>query len=165
MKLEDKIRTNKRITDLIESLAERYRANLAPHKASGESSKFTYDFRIEDNVFTVSFDLVDYWWYIENGRGPGKMPPISAIERNSRVSAIEKWIEVKPIIPDSRTGKTPTTKQLAFLIARSIGEKGTKGTHALDNTIRSSDDIVDALRSELVTSIREWVVEELKNKP
>ena len=156
MKLEDKIRTNKRITDLIESLAERYRANLAPHKASGESSKFTYDFRIEDNVFTVSFDLVDYWWYIENGRGPGKMPPISAIE---------KWIEVKPIIPDSRTGKVPTTKQLAFLIARSIGEKGTKGTHALDNTIRSSDDIVNALRSELVTSIREWVIEELKNKP
>jgi hypothetical protein len=84
------------------------------------------------------------------------MPPISAIE---------KWIEVKPIIPDSRIGKVPTTKQLAFLIARSSGEKGTKGTHALDNTIRSSDDIVDALRSELVTSIREWVVEELKNKP
>lgn len=155
MKLEDKIRVNKRITDLIESLAERYRANLSPHKASGESSKFTYDFRIEDNVFTVSFDLVDYWWYVENGRGPGKMPPISAIE---------KWIEVKPVIPDSRTGKVPTTKQLAFMIARSIGEKGTQGTHALDKTIRSSDDIVDALKSELLTSIREWVNSELNNK-
>ena len=155
MKLEDKIRANKKITDLIESLAERYRANLAPHKASGDSSKFTYDFRIEDDVFIVSFDLVDYWWYIENGRGPGKMPPISAIE---------KWIEVKPIIPDSINGKVPTTKQLAYMIARSIGEKGTSGTHALDKTIQSSDDIVDALKSELVTSIREWVIDELNSK-
>ena len=155
MKLEDKIRANKKITDLIESLAERYRANLAPHKASGESSKFTYDFRIEDDVFIVSFDLVDYWWYVENGRGPGKMPPISAIE---------EWIEVKQIVRDSRNGKVPTTKQLAYVIARSIGEQGTKGTHALDKTIQSSDDIVDALKSELVTSIREWVISELNSK-
>ena len=155
MKLEDKIRVNKRITDLIESLAERYRANLAPHKASGDSSKFTYDFRIEDNIFTISFDLVDYWWYIENGRGPGKMPPISAIE---------KWIEVKPIIPDSRNGKVPTTSQLAYVIARSIGEKGTSGTHALDKTIQSSDDIIEELKSELVSSIREWVISELNSK-
>ena len=155
MELEDKIRANKKITDLIESLAERYRANLAPHKASGESSKFTYDFRIEDDIFTVSFDLVDYWWYVENGRGPGKMPPISDIE---------EWIDVKPIVRDSRNGKVPTTKQLAYVIARSIGEKGTKGTHALDKTIQSSDDIVDALKSELVTSIREWVISELNSK-
>ena len=155
MKLEDKIRANKKITDLIESLAERYRANLAPHKASGDSSKFTYDFRIEDDIFTVSFDLVDYWWYIENGRGPGKMPPITDIE---------EWIEVKPIVRDSRNGKVPSTKQLAYVIARSIGEKGTKGTHALDKTIQSSDDIVDALKSELVTSIREWVIDELNSK-
>lgn len=155
MKLEDKIRANKKITDLIESLAERYRANLAPHKASGDSSKFTYDFRIEDDIFTVSFDLVDYWWYIENGRGPGKMPPISDIE---------KWIDVKKIVRDSRNGKVPTTRQLAYVIARSIGEKGTSGTHALDKTIQSSDDIVDALKSELVTSIREWVISELNSK-
>ena len=155
MELEDKIRANKKITDLIESLAERYRANLAPHKASGESSKFTYDFRIEDDIFTVSFDLVDYWWYIENGRGPGKMPPITDIE---------EWIEVKQIVRDSRNGKVPTTKQLAYAIARSIGEKGTKGTHALDKTIQSSDDIVNALKSELVTSIREWIITELNRK-
>ena len=159
MKLEDKIRVNKRITDLIESLAERYRANLAPHKASGDSSKFTYDFRIEDNIFIVSFDLVDYWWYIENGRGPGRMPPISAIEK-----WVEKRIDIKPIIPDSRNGKVPTTKQLAFVIARSIGEKGTSGTHALDKTIKSSDDIIEELKSELVTSIREWVISELNSK-
>ena len=155
MKLEDKIRVNKRITDLIESLAERYRANLAPHKANGDSSKFTYDFRIEDDIFTVSFDLVDWWWYIENGRGPGKMPPISAIE---------KWIEVKPIIPDSRNGKVPTTRQLAFVIARSIGEKGTSGTHALDKTIKSSDDIIEELKSELLSSIKEWLIGELNSK-
>ena len=87
------------------------------------------------------------------------MPPISAIEK-----WVEKRIEVKPIIPDSRNGKVPTTRQLAFVIARSIGEKGTKGTHVLDKTIKSSDDIIEALKSELVTSIREWVISELNSK-
>lgn len=48
------------------------------------------------------------------GRKPGKRPPISAIE---------DWIIRKGLSPIE---KNITTSQLAFLIARKIGEKGTR---------------------------------------
>ena len=70
--------------------------------------------------WVISVSLADYWKYVEYGRRPGKMPP---------VSAIENWINVKQIVPHSMTlksGKTviPTIPQLSFLIARSIGRRG-----------------------------------------
>lgn len=64
-----------------------------------------------------SIQAADYWKYVEKGRRPGKFPP---------VSKIEKWIEVKPVRPKPMNGKMPTTKQLAFLIARSIAANGIK---------------------------------------
>lgn len=80
-----------------------------------------------DDTFTVTINLEDYWIYVENGRGPGKFPPIDKIL---------EWIRVKPVIPysDSR-GRLPTEEQLAFLIARKIAEQGTDGKHILAETI------------------------------
>ena len=80
-----------------------------------------------DDVFTVSISLEDYWYYVENGRKPGKFPPINKIL---------EWIRVKPVIPysDSR-GRLPTEEQLAFLIARKIAEQGTEPRRVLYETI------------------------------
>lgn len=64
----------------------------------------------------VEISIEDYWKWLENGRAPGKRPPMSAIE---------KWIANKRItpFPDS-SGKIPTDRSLAYIIARSIGENG-----------------------------------------
>ena len=80
-----------------------------------------------DDEFIVSINLEDYWYYVENGRGPGKFPPIDKIL---------EWIRVKPVIPysDSR-GRLPTEEQLAFLISRKIAEQGTEGKHILYETV------------------------------
>ena len=80
-----------------------------------------------DDEFTVTINLEDYWYYVENGRGPGKFPPIDKIL---------EWIRVKPVIPytDSR-GRLPTEEQLAFLISRKISEQGTEGRHVLYETV------------------------------
>ena len=80
-----------------------------------------------DDTFTVSINLEDYWIYVENGRGPGKFPPIDKIL---------EWIRVKPVIPytDSR-GRLPTEEQLAFLIARKIANDGTEGRNVLFETV------------------------------
>ena len=80
-----------------------------------------------DDEFTVTINLEDYWIYVENGRGPGKFPPIDKIL---------EWIRVKPVIPytDSR-GRLPTEEQLAFLISRKMGEQGTEGKHILYETV------------------------------
>ena len=83
--------------------------------------------RRNDDEFTVSINLEDYWYYVENGRKPGRFPP---------VSKILEWVRVKPVIPytDSR-GRLPTEEQLAFLISRKIAEQGTEGKHILYETV------------------------------
>lgn len=83
--------------------------------------------RRNDDEFTVSINLEPYWYYVENGRGPGKFPP---------VSKILDWIRIKPVIPysDSR-GRLPTEEQLAFLISRKISEQGTEPKHILAETV------------------------------
>ena len=46
--------------------------------------------RRNDDEFTVTINLEDYWIYVENGRGPGKFPPIDQVLEG---------IRVKPVIP------------------------------------------------------------------
>lgn len=80
-----------------------------------------------DDEFIVSINLEDYWIFVENGRCPGRFPPIDKIL---------EWIRVKPIRPysDSR-GRLPTEEQLAFLISRKIAEQGTEGRKVLYETV------------------------------
>lgn len=83
--------------------------------------------RRNDDEFTVTINLEDYWIYVENGRGPGKFPPIDKIL---------EWIRVKPVIPYSdNRGRLPTEEQLAFLIARKIANEGTEGRKVLYETV------------------------------
>ena len=83
--------------------------------------------RRNDDEFTVTINLEDYWIFVENGRGPGKFPPIDKIL---------EWVRIKPVIPysDSR-GRLPTEEQLAFLISRKIAEQGTEPRRVLAETI------------------------------
>lgn len=57
---------------------------------------------------------INYALPLEHGRRPGKMPP---------VDAIKQWVIRKGIA----TG--PEADSAAFLIARAIGRRGTKGAH------------------------------------
>jgi hypothetical protein len=94
----------------------------------------------------ISFDLDAYWKYVEYGTKP-HFPPIRAIE---------DWIRIKKIIPNSRNGKIPNTKQLAFAIAKSISKKGTKGKNLLTKTLKSGEmgDVIKNLKSELIHQIK-----------
>ena len=80
-----------------------------------------------DDEFIVSINLEDYWIFVENGRKPGRFPPIDKIL---------EWIRIKPVIPYSdNRGRLPTEEQLAFLIARKIAEQGTEPKNVLAETI------------------------------
>lgn len=85
------------------------------------------------NNFIVQLDLAEYWKYIEYGRRKGaKMPPITAIEN---------WIKRRNIIPrpiQLKSGKTviPSTKSLAFIIARSISINGIAARPFMKNSIK-----------------------------
>ena len=144
------LKSNTNINRIVDEIANRYRSKLLPHRARGNLADFTWRIETPVNQFIVYFDLESYWWYLENGRAPGKRPPMDAIEN---------WINVKPLIPDARTGKVLTTKQLAFLISRSIGEKGTQGHHLLKSTLDESDDLITAIKQEIVKEITKFIEE------
>ena len=63
---------------------------------------------------------------MENGRQPGKFPPLDVIKQ---------WIQIKPVIPNIRNGKLPTLDQLTFLISRSIARNGIPPKNYLASTL------------------------------
>lgn len=83
--------------------------------------------KTEDGIYDLYLSLQNYWKYVENGRQPGKFPPMDVIKQ---------WIQIKPVIPDARTGKLPTIDQLTFLISRSIAINGIQPKNYLENTLR-----------------------------
>ena len=146
-----------RITNIIEELVERiaslYRQNLNNSRASGKLQDFQTYIDLNDQRFLISFELEDYWKYVEYGRKSGKMPPISAIE---------DWIRVKPVIPDSTSGRIPDTRQLAFLIARKIGRDGTPPQLPLKRTIESpeTDSLLNLIKQEIIQQVKTYIEEQ-----
>lgn len=117
------------LTEYAERLRNQYQDNLIMDDklASGKLLN-SVEYLIEKggNEISVSLKLEDYWKWVENGRGPGKFPPMDKIL---------DWIKVKPVIPDERSGRLPTEKQLAFLIGRKISEEGVEGTNDLQKAV------------------------------
>lgn len=143
------------ILEIVDKIAQAYKTSLvtAGKVATGQLTNFTYEVEQDGKMFSIAFNLQDYWKYVENGRLAGKQPPIDAIA---------KWITVKPIIPRAVGNKVPSVKQLAFLIARSIGEHGIKPTKALKGTLESSyvQDLEDKLCDLLIEQIEKELNEE-----
>lgn len=108
--------------------------NVNTTQASLSKSVRHYEVR-GSNWIAIDIELLDYWKYVEYGRRAGKWPPLSAIEQ---------WIRIKPIVPRAYGGKKPpTTKSLAYLIARKIGLEGIRPrplfAKTLDSLMRSFD--------------------------
>ena len=114
--------TMKALNDFGNFIITTYKSQLEAEQMNNGELYRTISYSVSTGTggWVISVSLADYWKYVEYGRRPGKMPPVSAIEH---------WINVKQIIPHSMTlksGKTviPTIPQLSFLIARSIGQRG-----------------------------------------
>lgn len=145
------IKINQAITNIVERMLELYRNQLIDKNINASntlSNTATTIVEVDGTTLSVSFNLEDYWKYVEYGRRPGKRPPIDAIER---------WIKVKPIIPDPINGRVPTTKQLAFLISRKIGMEGTKAQRPLEKAVYSDsmELLINQLKNEIVGQMKE----------
>ena len=103
------------------------------------------------NGFPESFVIImeDYWYFVDEGRKPGKFPP---------VMAIRNWILDKPVSFRPINGKIPTLKQQTYLIGRSIAKKGTAGTNftelALEKTL---EDAIEKFGDAYAEQIEEFL--------
>lgn len=141
------------INNICADLLERYKQSIkdSGHSASGDlANTARYITKWNGKYFELYFKLQDYWRYLENGTKP-HFPPIETIER---------WITVKHIIPTTNSGKIPSTKQLAFLIARGISKNGTKPTKLLQQTVDGADDLINLIVDEIVKQLQEEINKE-----
>ena len=131
------------------AIRNEYQDNLIRNDriASGDLlNNIEYEVTRGDFTYTIYVKMKDYWYYVENGRKAGKWPP---------VDNILNWIKIKPVLPrPNAEGKLPTPQQLAFLIARKIGEEGTEGTQDLR---KATDTIWDTFEDRLYEAIDEDV--------
>lgn len=120
------------LDDFIKDVAETYRGLLLRDgkNATGEliSSIKPMTPELVDGTFECSLSLAPHWKYVENGRKAGKFPPIDNIL---------DWVKVKPQLarPNRLDRKEITPKQLAFLVARKIANKGIQPGNQLEEAI------------------------------
>lgn len=154
MSLESEI--NKLVTDFGQKLADDLNESLNKALRDGGSSnpeeaalRFEPSYKITADGTTLTIKASgDYWFYIEHGRRPGKMPPSNKLgkkwqnKNNINAAKVVQEIQVnyykskglnykvKPLKYDK------AAKQLGFIIARSIGKKGYKPRPFLDRVIK-----------------------------
>ena len=133
----------------------------SPRKASGSLIKglsvdWAVDFEQGDPLLVVSFDTNPDFLaqIIDQGRKPSlSYPPLEAIK---------KWIRVKPVYWRDERGrfKRATLESKAFLIARSIKEKGFAGINFLTKAEQEVIDQLTELGEEAAAQYFENLIDE-----
>ena len=143
------------LDDFTKDVAETYKSLLLRDgkNATGEliSSIKPMTPELVDGTFECSLSLAPHWKYVENGRRPGKFPPIDNIL---------EWVKAKPQLarPNRLDRKELAPKQLAFLVARKIATKGIQPGNQLEEAIdivyaRWKDRIDAAIAADIETVI------------
>lgn len=105
--------------ELIAQMQNRLRINKT-NATSSLSQSIEPQIKGTQSGYRLTVLMQDYWQYVEEGRKPGKMPPIKNIY---------EWIRYKRPMQE-KISQSPdriaATKSLAYVIARKIGQKGTK---------------------------------------
>lgn len=88
-----------------------------------------------DKGWNIVITSEDYLKYVDQGRKPGKMPPSNKLI---------PWIQSKGI----SFGGNESIDQMAFVIAKSIGENGIPAT----NVIKNSIEVIYNKRKDLIAA-------------
>ena len=142
--------------------AELYKMQLAlggKNASHALEESVTAYVEVEDGAYEVRVSLLDYWKYIEGGSKGTETSPLGAVyaAHFPPPRVIERWIEVKPVIPrPGKNGKIPTPRQLSWMIARSIERRGIEPFPAMATTIeelnRQYKDVLAVALAKDVTS-------------
>ena len=115
-------------------------------KASGKLLR-SLDYKVLEVLGKVVLKLEaeGYLKYVNDGRRPGKQPP---------VSPIKKWIKQKGLKGRDAGGRFIKDDSFAFLVARSIGKKGIRPTGVIEKTIKiimrtKSDILAEGMTKDL----------------
>lgn len=158
------------LREVLEAFAQHFRNKLQENmlkngsNASGNLvNSIKTEVKIGVDTYEVGVWLADYWYYVNNGRGPSKNGGNGTLR-----DKIREWIKVKKIVPHIGTIKTgkqagkkylPTIEQLSFLIARKIHREGYVGTHFFDDAKADSTEYFQqSINYAISEDIENWVM-------
>ena len=140
---------------LLDGVREAY---IADQKAKGirSSGKSAESLRIETKPMSGTVYGAKYFIQQTVGRKPGKFPPLDDII---------SWIRAKKIKPEGKT----TERQLAFLFARKIAQKGTdiyqgkrQGINIDEQVKKLNEEFLKNITGQLKTQFGKTLKESLK---
>lgn len=149
-----------KLYDYTKELADLYRDNLqnCDAVASGKLINFPYHIDFQEASLRVFFDLPEYYYYIEEGRGPTRRS-----EGGALFPAIQEWVRRKNITPTKGD-----LDSLAWAITKSIHRKGYfgldhHGKHPLKNALDRAKQtgLIDKIRGAVVDGMGETIKVEL----
>ena len=113
------------------------------------SNNIKFNLQVNDTLFEIEFQAPSYWKWANYGRSPGKFPP---------PDKIEDWIVRRKISPyPTKSGKTPTRKQLTYLISRKIARDGFLEKSLSEQQDYWEDRIKEAISEDIELQIMEWL--------
>ena len=140
----------------LEGLAEDMRGKLSSggFDASGRLSRSIRSQVNGGPIVSGFIEALDYWRYVGNGRGPGKMPP---------VPPLISW-------PKSN-GLAATDAQaqaIGWAVARNIAKEGSldhqlKGRNQFDLAIEEAQERIDDLLGEFLAEVDDAVLAQFNN--
>lgn len=135
--------------DIAGKIADLYRNTLEEVGAVNEGTlkNFDWDIDWDGNTFNLSFDLEDYWKWVEEGR-----PPTRGDGWDTPIEDLKRWIQVKQIVPrPTSSGKIPKIESIAYAIYMKITKEGYEGRRPLEKAMDKADSsgLVDTLTDEL----------------
>lgn len=139
-------------TRIIERIKERLQEQ--DKLASGDLyNSISFDVEVEGGIVSLNVYANDYFKWVDQGRPPGKQPPMWKIL---------KWTDNRGIhprstgIPQRSFGLPRADRSLAFLIARKIGMEGIKPANILSTTI---EEVNDPMVTDLTAIITQAIVD------
>lgn len=139
-----------KLSEIGADVREKYKGKLKANGVYATGKLYnSVDFKltVNEGKIDLSFVALDYWVTIEEGRKPNSRMP--------NVAEIKKWMVAKNI---------PAKPGLAFVIARSIGKKGTKPQPFLRETIVELKSYIPSIRTAIEMDLDSYIENNIKNK-
>ena len=139
-----------KLNEIGAEVRDKYKSKLKANGVYATGKLFdnvNFKLTVKESEMELYFTALDYWINIEEGRkANSKMPP---------VDVIKKWMVARGI---------PDKPGVAFVIARSIGKKGTKPNPFLRETKVEIQELVPSIKIALEKDLDSYMDKNIKGR-